>query len=72
MSSTLTRVAVKVSGSFGLGDDGANVPTTSQYAAAWNAIRSRSFWTTIRVATDWTRPADRPGSTFFHRTGLTS
>ena len=38
----------------------------------WNAIRSRSRSTTMRVATDCTRPADSPGSTFFHSTGLTS
>ena len=35
-------------------------------------MRSRSRWTTTRVATDCTRPADSRGMTFFHRTGLTS
>jgi hypothetical protein len=28
--------------------------------------------TTTRVATDWTRPAESFGMTFFHSTGLTS
>ena len=72
MSSTLTSVAVNVSGSPGLGAAGANVPSTSQYSAVWNAIRARSRSTTMRVATDCTRPADSRGSTFFHSTGLTS
>ncbi len=44
----------------------------SQYSAVRNAIRWRSRSTTMRVATDWTRPADSLGMTFFHRTGLTS
>ena len=44
----------------------------SQYEALRNAIRSRSRWTMIRVATDCTRPADSFGATFFHSTGLTS
>jgi len=35
-------------------------------------MRSRSRWTTRRVATDWTRPADRPCRTLRHRTGETS
>jgi hypothetical protein len=35
-------------------------------------MRSRSRSTTIRVATDCTRPAESLGSTFFHSTGLTS
>ena len=47
-------------------------PSTSQYSACRNAIRSRSRVTTTRVATDCTRPADSFGMTFFHRTGLTS
>ena len=37
-----------------------------------NAIRSRSRSTTIRIATDWTRPADSLGMTFFQSTGETS
>jgi DNA topoisomerase-1 len=49
-----------------------NVPSRSQYEAARNAIRSRSRSTTRRVATDWTRPADSFGLTFFHSTGETS
>ena len=44
----------------------------SQYVAGRNAIRSRSRATISRVATDWTRPADSRGMTFFHRTGETS
>ena len=40
--------------------------------AGRNAIRSRSRSTTSRVATDWTRPADSCGMTFFHSTGETS
>ena len=46
-----------------------NVPAASQYPADRNAIRARSRSTTRRVATDCTRPADSPDSTFFHRTG---
>ena len=45
---------------------------TSQYPALRNAMRSRSRWTMMRVATDCTRPADSFGATFFHSTGLTS
>ncbi len=71
-SSTLTKVALNVSGSFGLRSTGANVAATSQYSAVWKAIRARSRSTTIRVATDCTRPADSRGNTFFHSTGLTS
>ena len=44
----------------------------SQYSADTNAMRSRSRSTITRVATDWTRPADRPGLTFFHSTGDSS
>jgi hypothetical protein len=44
----------------------------SQYDAVRKAIRSRSRSTTKRVATDCTRPADRPDMTFFHNTGETS
>ena len=36
------------------------------------AMRARSRSTTIRVATHWTRPAERRGMIFFHRTGETS
>ncbi len=35
-------------------------------------MRSRSRSTTMRVATLWTRPADKPVATFFHNTGETS
>ena len=44
----------------------------SQYDAARNAMRSRSRSTTSRVATDCTRPADRPCRTLRHSTGETS
>jgi hypothetical protein len=49
-----------------------NSASRSQYWAARKAIRSRSRSTTSRVATDWTRPADSRGMTFFHSTGETS
>ena len=35
-------------------------------------MRSRSRATISRVATDCTRPAERPDATFFHSTGETS
>ena len=35
-------------------------------------MRARSRSTIIRVATDWTRPAERRGMIFFQRTGETS
>jgi hypothetical protein len=44
----------------------------SQYSACRKRIRARSRSTTMRVATDCTRPADSFGMTFFHSTGLTS
>ena len=44
----------------------------SQYDAETNAMRSRSRATTMRVATDCTRPAESFGMTFFHSTGETS
>jgi len=44
----------------------------SQYDASTKRIRARSRSTTIRVATDCTRPAESRGMTFFHRTGETS
>jgi hypothetical protein len=50
----------------------ASVASTSQYSAVRNAIRCRSRSTTMRVATDWTRPADRPLRTLRHSTGETS
>ena len=50
----------------------ASVARMSQYSAVRNAIRWRSRSTTIRVATDCTRPADSFGMTFFHSTGDTS
>ena len=48
------------------------VAVRSQYSAETNAMRSRSRSTITRVATDWTRPADSRGMTFFHSTGETS
>ena len=51
---------------------GEKSPSTSQYDARRNAIRSRSRSTTMRVATDCTRPADRPWRTLRHSTGETS
>ena len=48
------------------------VPSRSQYDATRNLIRSRSLSTTSRVATDCTRPAERPDITLRHSTGLTS
>ena len=47
-------------------------PSRSQYDAVRNAMRSRSRSTTSRVATDCTRPADRPDMIFFQSTGETS
>ena len=44
----------------------------SQYSAERNFIRCRSRSTTMRVATDCTRPADSFGMIFFHRTVDTS
>ena len=62
--STDVRRAVKPPGSY--------VATMSQYSAATNLIRSRSRSTTSRVATDCTRPADRPCMIFRQSTGETS
>ena len=41
-----------------------------QYSFALNARISRSRSTTIRTATDWTRPAERPPRTLRDRSGL--
>ncbi len=67
--STPTRRAVKLDAGSPWGETSA---TTSQYDAARKAIRSRSRSTTSRVATDCTRPADRPWRTLRQSTGLTS
>ncbi len=48
------------------------VPSRSHQVAERNFIRARSRSTIIRVATDWTRPADSRGMIFFQRTGETS
>ena len=66
-----TRVALNVRGpspAFAT----ARVARMSQYSAVRKAIRCRSRSTTIRVATDCTRPAESLGMTFFHSTGETS
>ena len=75
LPSTVTSVALNEFGlasSFAWSGTVANSASRSQYWAARNAIRSRSRSTTSRVATDWTRPADSRGMTFFHSTGETS
>ena len=41
-----------------------------QYSSGWKASIWRSRSSTMRVATDWTRPAERPLRTFFHSRGL--
>ena len=45
---------------------------TSQNDALTKRMRSRSRSTISRMATDWTRPAESRGRTFFHSTGETS
>ena len=73
-----TSVAVSVRGAVGSScapsrrPRRAKAPSMSQYDASTNRIRARSRSTTIRVATDCTRPADSRGMTFFHSTGETS
>ena len=49
-----------------------SVAPTSQCSAERKRMRSRSRSTSTRVATDCTRPADRPEDTLRHRTGETS
>ena len=49
-----------------------HVPDGGCVLAATKRIRSRSRSTTSRVATDWTRPAESRGMTFFQSTGETS
>jgi hypothetical protein len=46
------------------------VASTDQYSSGTNALISSSRSQTMRTATDWTRPADRPRWTLFHRIGL--
>ena len=48
----------------------ASVAVMCQDSAGTKARISRSRSTTSRTATLWTRPADRPLATFFHRRGL--
>ncbi len=74
LPSTATREAVNA-----LGEPSATSPPSAVKVASIphqpaerNAIRARSRSTTMRVATLWTRPADRRGMIFFHRTGETS
>jgi hypothetical protein len=45
--------------------------SNDQYSTGLKAMISRSRSATIRRAADWTRPAERPRLTFFHRSGLT-
>ena len=49
-----------------------SVAVTSNHVAEVKAMRSRSRSQTRRIATDWTRPADRALSTARQRTGETS
>ena len=56
----------------GVSTSGRSVATKSQYCAGTNPILSRSRSTTKRVATDWTRPADRPVRILRHSKGETS
>ncbi|CAB4844669.1 unannotated protein [freshwater metagenome] len=60
LPSTESKRAVKPSSVFAL---------RSHQEEEINAIRSRSFSTIKRVATDCTRPAEIRGITFFHKTG---
>ena len=48
----------------------ASSASSVQYSRAVNARISRSRSTTIRTATDCTRPADRPPRTLRDRSGL--
>jgi hypothetical protein len=50
----------------------AKLPCRLHHVADRKRMRSRSRSTTMRVATLWTRPADRPCMTFFQRTGESS
>ncbi len=73
LPSTEARVAGKVLGPSAVPEPAASkTALRSQYSAEVKAIRSRSRSTTRRVATDWTRPAESLGMTFFHSTGETS
>ena len=60
-----TRSAVKVAP-----DRVSRTASSVQYSRAVNARISRSRSTTIRTATDCTRPAERPGRTLRHSSGL--
>ncbi len=72
MPSTATSEAEKVAGPEAAPSGAAKVPSTPHQVAERKRIRARSRSTTIRVATDWTRPAESRGMTFFHSTGETS
>ena len=50
----------------------ANSPARSQYEADRNRIRAISRSTSMRMATLWTRPAERRGAIFRQRIGETS
>ena len=65
-----TRSAVNVAAS-GVAPCGArSTASRVQYSRALKARISRSRSTTMRTATDWTRPAERPVRTFFQSSGL--
>ena len=49
-----------------------SLASRSQYSCGTKASISSSRSTTMRVATDWTRPALRPFLTFFQRSGESS
>ena len=70
--SSAIRVALKRARALAGVRPTARVARMSQYSAVRNAIRCRSRSTTMRVATDCTRPAESRGMTFFHSTGETS
>ena len=56
----------------GVCDAGLRSAATGDTAATLSDEQRQNAATIIRVATDCTRPADSPGSTFFQSTGLTS
>jgi len=75
VSSPLPRSAFLSSNLMRRASNGGGVSPSSnaasvQYSSGLNAWISRSRSTTIRRATDCTRPADRPRRTFSQRSGL--
>ncbi len=59
-----------VRGELGAVRRSASSASSVQYSRAVKARISRSRSTTIRTATDWTRPADRPPRTLLDSSGL--